>query len=171
MTFNQSVAILGLDPGLRHTGWAVLTAGGDRKPSLLSSGVVHVPVGKQSMAQRLAGLFSALTELLSPLTLTAAAVEEVFVNKNPKSSLTLGMARGVVMLAPALLGVPVHEYPANLVKKCLSGFGHADKAQMQHMLPLLIENAHNLPSDAADAAAVALCHWQHQQFFGLPKLN
>lgn len=155
-------AVLGLDPGLRHTGWAVVVADDRGALSLTASGVIDVPPAKLSMAARLSQLFDALQSTLQPLAFDEAAVEEVFVNKNAKSSLTLGMARGVVMLVPALRGIAVYEYPTNLVKKCLSGFGHADKAQVQQMLRLVMAGADNLRPDAADAAAVALCHWQHR---------
>ncbi|MBM3603131.1 MAG: crossover junction endodeoxyribonuclease RuvC [Alphaproteobacteria bacterium] len=155
-------AILGLDPGLRHTGWAVVVADDRGALSLTASGVIDVPPAKLSMAARLSQLFDALQSTLQPLIFDEAAVEEVFVNKNAKSSLTLGMARGVVMLVPALRGIAVYEYPTNLIKKGLSGFGHADKAQMQQMLRLIIQGADNLRPDAADAAAVALCHLQHR---------
>ncbi len=91
----------------------------------------------------------------------AAAVEETFVNKNPASTLKLGMARGVVLLAPAERGIPVHEYSANLVKKSVVGVGHADKAQVQMMVRRLLPGCLLGSADAADALAVAICHAHH----------
>jgi crossover junction endodeoxyribonuclease RuvC len=112
------------------------------------------------LAHRLQDLFQKLTQVIEHNTIDEAAVEETFVNKNPTSTLKLGMARGVVLLAPALHHIPVHEYSANRVKKSVVGVGHADKAQVvtmvQYFLPAL--KGGSLRPDAADALAVAICH-------------
>ena len=115
------------------------------------------------LAERLSQLFEALTAVLNLHNPVEAAVEETFVNKNPASTLKLGQARGVVMLAPAQLGIPVAEYAANLIKKSLVGNGHADKNQVQAMINILLPGAKPETPDAADALAVAICHAHHRR--------
>ncbi|MGH6969852.1 MAG: crossover junction endodeoxyribonuclease RuvC, partial [Stellaceae bacterium] len=113
-----------------------------------------------TLAQRLAELFRGLAAVLDRYTPEAAAVEESFVNRNAASTLKLGLARGVVLLAPAERGLPVHEYPANLIKKSVVGFGHAEKRQIAVMVGKLLPGA-DATADAADALAVAICHAHH----------
>jgi crossover junction endodeoxyribonuclease RuvC len=108
-------------------------------------------------------LFNALSGIIEMHRPDEAAVEETFVNKNPSSTLKLGQARGVVMLAPALLDLPVAEYAANLIKKSLVGNGHADKKQVQAMVRILLPGAKPETADAADALAVAICHAHHRR--------
>ena len=152
--------ILGLDPGLRRTGWGVLRIEGAR---LVHVGHGVVIVGEAgTLAERLARLHVALAELLREHRPDEAAVEATFVNANPASTLKLGMARGVVMLAPALAGVKVAEYAPNLVKKSVVGSGHADKTQIQMMVRMLLPTAGATAADAADALAVAICHAHHR---------
>src|ERR1700730_4322168 len=115
--------ILGLDPGLRHTGWGVIEAVGNRLRHV-ADGVVHSD-GRQALAERLVALFRQLGEILDRFQPDEAAVEETFVNKNPSSTLKLGVARRVVLLAPAERAIPVAKYPATLVKKSVVGAGHA----------------------------------------------
>jgi crossover junction endodeoxyribonuclease RuvC len=150
--------ILGLDPGLRHTGWGIILAQGNTLKHV-AHGVIDA-VQEGALAHRLQDLFQKLTQVIEHNTIDEAAVEETFVNKNPTSTLKLGMARGVVLLAPALHHIPVHEYSANRVKKSVVGVGHADKAQVvtmvQYFLPAL--KGGSLRPDAADALAVAICH-------------
>src|SRR6266481_5661262 len=153
--------LLGLDPGLRHTGWGVIEAKGNRLTHI-ADGVVHSD-GKQSLAERLVALFRQLNEILDRYRPDEAAVEETFVNKNPASTLKLGVARGVVLLAPAERGIPVAEYSANLVKKAVVGAGHADKSQVQLMVGRLLSGCDSSEPDAADALAVAICHAQHAE--------
>ena len=148
--------ILGLDPGLRHTGWGVIESVGNRL-TYVAHGVVDVP-HLESTADRLVILFRALEVVVKIHTPQEAAVEETFVNKNPASTLKLGLARGVVLMAPALWGLSVAEYAANRVKKSVVGVGHADKAQVAHMVQILLPAAGAVTLDGADALAVAICH-------------
>jgi crossover junction endodeoxyribonuclease RuvC len=151
--------VLGLDPGLRHTGWGVIDVAGNRL-SHVADGVVHAPTNLP-LAERLVALFRQLTAVLERFRPDEAAVEESFVNKNAASTLKLGVARGVVLLAPAERGVPVAEYSANLVKKSVVGAGHAEKAQVQMMVRRLLPGCAIVEADAADALAVAICHAHH----------
>ena len=151
--------LLGLDPGQRRTGWGVITATGNRLVDV-ADGVIEVKA-VPSLAERLCALYRGLVEVLERHAPDAAAVEETFVNKNPASTLKLGVARGVVLLAPAERGLPVHEYSANLIKKSVVGVGHADKAQVQMMVRRLLPGCLFKSADAADALAVAICHAHH----------
>lgn len=151
--------IIGLDPGLRFTGWGVITAV-DNRLHFLGCGRIAIPE-KQDLAARLCYLHNALTDILRDAQPDHAAVEETFSNTNARSTLKLGMARGVVMLAPAILNIPVGEYAANTVKKSVVGAGHAGKEQIQHMVKMLLPKADFQDADAADALAVAICHAHH----------
>jgi crossover junction endodeoxyribonuclease RuvC len=151
--------LLGLDPGLRHTGWGVVDAVGNRLTHV-ADGVVHSP-DRKPLAERLVALFRQLNEVLDRFRPEEAAVEETFVNKNPASTLKLGVARGVVLLVPAERGLPVFEYSANLIKKSVVGVGHADKEQVQMMVRRLLPGCEIGSADAADALAVAICHAHH----------
>ena len=151
--------VLGLDPGLRHTGWGVIEASGNRL-AYVGDGVVHAPTDLP-LAERLVALFRQLAEILDRFRPDEAAVEETFVNKNAASTLKLGVARGVVLLAPAERGLPVAEYSANMIKKSVVGAGHAEKAQVQLMVRRLLPGCAIAEPDAADALAVAICHAHH----------
>ena len=151
--------VLGLDPGLRHTGWGVIDVAGNRLCHV-ADGVVHAPVDLP-LSERLVALFRQLGLVIARFRPDEAAVEESFVNKNAASTLKLGLARGVVLLAPAERGVPVSEYSANLVKKSVVGAGHAEKAQVQLMVRRLLPGCAIAEPDAADALAVAICHAHH----------
>ncbi|HTE58774.1 MAG TPA: crossover junction endodeoxyribonuclease RuvC [Solirubrobacteraceae bacterium] len=151
--------MIGLDPGLRLTGWGVIDVEGNRLRHV-AHGVVKVPAD-QSLAERLRALFEAIAAVVAEQRPTEAAVEETFVNVNPGSTLKLGQARGVVMLAPARAGLPVFEYSANLVKKSVVGAGHADKHQVAMMVGRLLPGV-VATADAADALAVAICHAHHR---------
>jgi crossover junction endodeoxyribonuclease RuvC len=151
--------VLGLDPGLRHTGWGVIDVAGNRL-SYVADGVAHAPTDLP-LAERLVALFRQVIDVLERFRPDEAAVEETFVNKNAASTLKLGVARGVVLLAPAERGLPVAEYSANLVKKSVVGAGHADKAQVQMMVRRLLPGCAIATPDAADALAVAICHAHH----------
>ena len=151
--------ILGLDPGLRHTGWGVIDVTANRL-AYVADGVVHAPTDGP-LAERLVSLFRQLGEVLGHFRPDEAAVEETFVNKNAASTLRLGVARGVVLLAPAERGVPVAEYSANLIKKSVVGAGHAGKEQVQLMVQRLLPGCAIAEPDAADALAVAICHAHH----------
>lgn len=150
--------LIGLDPGLRRTGWGVIDAEGNRLHHVACGVVAVVDTG--TLGQRLAELFRGLTAVLDRYVPEAAAVEETFVNRNAVSTLKLGVARGVVLLAPAERGLPVHEYPANVIKKSVVGFGHAEKRQIALMVGKLLPGA-QASADAADALAVAICHAHH----------
>lgn len=151
--------VVGLDPGLRHTGWGVIDVSGNRL-SHVADGVADAPLGLP-LADRLVALFRQVTAVLDEFAPDEAAVEESFVNKNPASTLKLGVARGVVLLAPAERGLPVAEYSTNLVKKSVVGAGHAEKAQVQLMVRRLLPGCAIATADAADALAVAICHAHH----------
>lgn len=148
--------VIGLDPGLRHTGWGVIDVDGPRL-SHVAHGVVS-PDTTLPIAERLAFLHKALLDLIEDWSPTTSAVEETFVNKNPESTLKLGLARGAVLLAPALLGLEVAEYSPKTVKKSVVGTGAADKEQVQAMIRRLLPMAKVTNADAADALAVAICH-------------
>jgi crossover junction endodeoxyribonuclease RuvC len=151
--------LIGFDPGLRHTGWGVIETSGNRLTHV-ADGVVHAP-SRIALAERLVELFRQLNAVLDEYRPEAAAVEETFVNKNPASTLKLGVARGVVLLAPAARGIPVFEYSANLIKKSVVGVGHAEKPQVEMMVKRLLPAALLATPDAADALAVAICHAHH----------
>ncbi|HET8727514.1 MAG TPA: crossover junction endodeoxyribonuclease RuvC [Alphaproteobacteria bacterium] len=153
--------ILGLDPGLRHTGWGVIDVV-DNRIRHVADGAVHSS-DKAPMAERLVELHDGLVEVLNAYGPAEAAVEETFVNKNPTSTLKLGLARGVVLLVPALAGLKVAEYSANHIKKSVVGAGHAAKEQVQVMVRMLLPGAEISSPDAADALAVAICHAHHRQ--------
>jgi len=151
--------VLGLDPGLRVTGWGVIESEGAR--------LRHVANGQITsdhdlpLPERLVQLHDGLRAVLDEFRPDAAAVEETFVNKNATSTLKLGVARGVVLLVPALAGLPVGEYAANAVKKSVVGVGHAAKEQVQMMVQRLLPGVALAGPDAADALAVAICHVHH----------
>ena len=150
--------LLGVDPGLRFTGWGVVDIDGNRLRHV-ANGVVKS--GKGELAQRLVRLHQGLDEVVSTHRPDSAAVEETFVNKDGQSTLKLGQARGIALLVPALAGIPVAEYAANSVKKSVVGYGHADKDQIGHMIGVLLPGALVESPDAADALAVAICHAHH----------
>lgn len=148
--------LIGLDPGLRATGWGVVEADGNRL-AYVASGVVNTNAAL-SVAERLVELHDGLSHVLRTYRPDEAAVEETFVNRNASSTLKLGLARGVVLLVPALAGLPVAEYAANLIKKSVVGAGHAEKGQIAMMVRRLLPGIAELRADAADALAVAICH-------------
>ena len=148
--------LIGLDPGLRATGWGVIDVEGNRLRHV-ANGVLKADVDGE-MAARLRQLFEGLMQVLERWNPSAAAVESVFVNKDQGSSLKLGQARGVVLLAPALRGMEVAEYAPNQVKKALVGVGHAEKIQIRAMVGRLMPGCLIAGADAADALGVAICH-------------
>jgi crossover junction endodeoxyribonuclease RuvC len=151
--------LLGLDPGLRRTGWGVIEVEGNRL-GFIAAGTVAV-ADARPLAERLAELYRGLVAVIERYDPDEAAVEETFVNKNASSTLKLGVARGVVLLAPAERGLSVHEYSANLIKKSVVGVGHAEKAQVGAMVRHLLPGCGPTGADAADALAVAICHAHH----------
>ena len=149
--------ILGLDPGLRHTGWGVVDKDGSRL-RFISAGVIN-PDDTLALSDRLAELHEGLKKIITDFSPDEVAVEETFVNKNPNSTLKLGQARGVVILTPALFGLRVAEYTPNQIKKMIVGAGHADKNQVDMMVRTLLKTVpEHIPPDASDALALALCH-------------
>ncbi|MGH6787210.1 MAG: crossover junction endodeoxyribonuclease RuvC [Novosphingobium sp.] len=148
--------IIGLDPGLGCTGWGVVGKSGNRLSHVANGQVKTDP--KAALADRLVTLDRELTDVIRAHRPDAGAVEEVFVNSNPQSTLKLGQARGVCLLALARAGLPVAEYATRLVKKAIVGTGGADKAQVQAMLGVLLPGVKLAGADAADALAVAICH-------------
>jgi crossover junction endodeoxyribonuclease RuvC len=151
--------LIGLDPGLRLTGWGVIDVEGNRLRHV-AHGVIKVSI-EGALAARLHELFEGIAAVVAEQQPLEAAVEETFVNVNPGSTLKLGQARGVVLLAPARAGLPVFEYAANLVKKSVVGTGHADKRQIAMMVGRLLPGV-VATADAADALAVAICHAHHR---------
>ena len=151
--------ILGLDPGLGTTGWGLIRAEGNR--------LAHVANGQiktdtsAPLPRRLSALAQQLEALIADHHPDAAAVEEVFVNANPQSTLKLGQARGVVIMTAARAGMDVGEYAARLVKKAVVGVGNAEKAQVHAMVSRLLPGAKIAGPDAADALAVAITHAHH----------
>jgi crossover junction endodeoxyribonuclease RuvC len=153
--------LIGLDPGLRTTGWGLVDVAGSRL-SHVANGIA-TSNEKLTTAERLNQIFEQLTAVIEKYQPNAAAVEETFVNKNPVTTLKLGLARGAVLLAPARAGLSVAEYSANAVKKAVVGVGHADKEQVQMMVRRLLPGVDIGTPDAADALAVAICHAHHSQ--------
>jgi crossover junction endodeoxyribonuclease RuvC len=154
------VRLLGLDPGLRFTGWGVIDVDGNRLRHI-GDGVIATD-SEQPVPERLKTLHDALMALLARLRPDEAAVEETYVNRNGAATLKLGYARGVALLAPALAGVAVTEYGAKSVKKAVVGTGGADKDQVEMMVRRLLPGALIRRADAADALAVAICHAHHR---------
>lgn len=155
----MTIRLLGLDPGLRCTGWGVIDTDGNAL-SHVANGVIR-PSHDASLADRLAELYHGLIEVIDTHRPDEAAVEETFVSRNAVSTLKLGQARGVVLLAPAGAGLAVAEYPANVVKKSIVGAGHAAKQQIGAMVRVLLPACAVATPDAADALAVAICHAHH----------
>jgi crossover junction endodeoxyribonuclease RuvC len=148
--------ILGLDPSLTCTGWGIIAKQGNRLSHIANGQIKTDP--KASLAERLVTIDAELADVIARHRPDCAAVEEVFVNKNPQSTLKLGQARGVCLLAAARAGLPVAEYATRLVKKAIVGTGGAEKAQVQAMLGVLLPGVKLAGADAADALAVAIAH-------------
>ena len=155
------VRILGIDPGLRRTGWGVIEVEGNR---LIYIGCGSVePAEDLPLSNRLLAIHEGLAAVLGDFRPLEAAVEQTFVNKDGVATLKLGQARGVAMLAPAMFGISVAEYAPNQVKKTVVGAGHADKNQILVMLKILLPKAEPKSPDAADALAIAITHAHHRQ--------
>jgi len=152
--------LLGLDPGLRHTGWGIIDVDGNQLTAI-ASGTVSA---EQSLVMplRLQRLFRGISDVVAEYTPSECAIEETFVNRNPVSTLKLGHARAAAMLAAAEAGLLVSEYSPNAVKKAVVGAGHADKIQVSAMVNMLLPMARPETADAADALAVAICHAHHR---------
>ena len=157
---RHPIRILGIDPGLRRTGWGLIEADGNR--------LIHVACGsletseRAALAQRLVAIHDGLIAVMEQYSPHEAAVENTFVNSNAAATLKLGQARGIAMLVPARAGLTVAEYAPNLVKKSIVGSGHAEKAQIRMMIGVLLPKADPQSEDAADALAIAICHAHHR---------
>lgn len=154
------IRILGIDPGLRRTGWGVIACEGN-KLSFLACGSVDTS-DRADLAMRLVTIHDGLARVIEEFCPDEAAVENTFVNKDAGATLKLGQARGIAMLIPARAGISVAEYAPNLVKKTIVGSGHGDKTQIRMMIGVLLPKADPRTEDAADALAIAVCHAHHR---------
>ncbi|HVY59857.1 MAG TPA: crossover junction endodeoxyribonuclease RuvC [Xanthobacteraceae bacterium] len=155
------IRILGIDPGLRRTGWGLVDVDGNR---LIFVGCGSINTDAHgSVAERLVTIHDGLARVVEEFRPDEAAVEATFVNKDAAATLKLGQARGVALLIPARAGVTVAEYAPNLVKKTIVGAGHGEKAQIRMMIGVLLPKADPATHDAADALAIAVCHAHHRQ--------
>ena len=161
MRGEGSIRIIGIDPGLRRTGWGVIESDGVRLV-YVASGLV-TSAADEELAHRLRELYEGISSVIASFKPREAAVEETFVNDNARATLKLGQARGMALLAPAMAGLRVAEYPPNLIKKAVVGAGHAEKQQIQAMLGFLLPKAKVESADEADALAIAICHANHRQ--------
>jgi len=158
---TRPIRIIGIDPGLRRTGWGVVEIAGNRL-GFLGCGSVMTN-DRDALAARLLAIHDGLMRILDQYRPDEAAVEATFVNKDAAATLKLGQARGIAMVVPAKAGVPVAEYAPNLVKKSIVGAGHGDKARVRMMIGVLLPKADPASDDAADALAVAVTHAHHRQ--------
>ncbi|HTV36046.1 MAG TPA: crossover junction endodeoxyribonuclease RuvC [Xanthobacteraceae bacterium] len=158
---TRAIRILGIDPGLRRTGWGVVEITGNRL-GFLGCGSVATR-DQDTLAARLLAIHDGLARILDEFKPDEAAVEFTFVNKDAKSTLKLGQARGVAMVVPAKAGLLVAEYAPNLVKKSIVGAGHGDKTQVRMMIGVLLPKADPRSDDASDALAIAVTHAHHRQ--------
>jgi crossover junction endodeoxyribonuclease RuvC len=156
----RAIRILGIDPGLRRTGWGVVEISGNRL-SFVGCGRIETD-DRQPLASRLGAIHAGLERVIAEFAPHEAAAEATFVNKDASATLKLGQARGVALLAAAQAGLPVAEYAPNLVKKTIVGAGHADKAQIRMMVGMLLPKADPQTEDAADALAIAVTHAHHR---------
>ena len=159
---QSSIRIIGIDPGLRRTGWGVIESDGHRL-GFVASGLI-TSNGKADLASRLVQLFEGLSGVLASWEPEEAAVENTFVNKDASATLKLGQARGIALVAPALSGLAVAEYAPNMVKKTVVGSGHAGKEQIGAMIGHLLPKAKPESEDEADALAIAITHAHHRSW-------
>ena len=152
----QPIRIIGIDPGLRRTGWGVIDTDGTRLGFVACGSVVSD--NADSLGLRLRQIFDGLQAVLAELSPAEAAIEQTFVNRDAVATLKLGQARGIALLVPALLGLPIAEYAPNAVKKTVVGAGHGDKGQIRAMVKCLLPRAAFDSADAADALAIAITH-------------
>ncbi|SFK17918.1 Holliday junction endonuclease RuvC [Mesorhizobium albiziae] len=158
---RETIRIVGIDPGLRRTGWGIVESLGNSL-RFVASGTVKSD-DKADLASRLCQLHDGLADVLHRHMPHEAAVEHTFVNKDASATLKLGQARGIAMLVPARAGLRVAEYAPNAVKKAVIGVGHGDKQQIHMMVKVLMPKATFQGDDAADALAIAICHAHHRQ--------
>ncbi len=160
----ETIRIIGIDPGLRRTGWGIVESLGNSL-RFVAAGTVRSD-DKAALASRLCQLHDGLADVLHQLMPHEAAVEQTFVNKDASATLKLGQARGIAMVVPARAGLPVAEYAPNAVKKAVIGVGHGDKKQIHMMVKVLLPKATFSGDDAADGLAIAICHAHHRQSIG-----
>ena len=158
---NQTIRIIGIDPGLRRTGWGVVETSGNSL-RFIAAGTIKSD-DKATLAVRLKQLHDGLREVMELQAPMEAAVEQTFVNKDAVATLKLGQARGIAMLVPALAGIKVAEYAPNAVKKAVIGVGHGEKQQIHMMIKVLMPKVEFKGNDAADALAIAICHAHNRQ--------
>jgi len=158
---QNTIRIIGIDPGLRRTGWGIIDTLGNSL-RFVASGTVTSD-GEMDLASRLCQLHDGLAEVIHSHKPDEAAVEQTFVNKDAVATLKLGQARGIAMLVPARAGLQVSEYAPNAVKKAVIGVGHGEKRQIHMMVKVLMPRAQFETDDAADALAIAICHAHHRQ--------
>jgi crossover junction endodeoxyribonuclease RuvC len=158
---GKTIRIIGIDPGLRRTGWGVIESDGVRL-AYVASGLV-TSTAEEGLAYRLRELYEGISGVIASLKPAEAAIEETFVNDNARATLKLGQARGMALLAPAMKGLSVAEYAPNLIKKAIVGSGHAEKRQIQAMVGFLLPKARFESADEADALAIAICHANHRR--------
>lgn len=154
---EKGMRIIGLDPSLSSTGWGVIEVENNRMRYVADGFIKTDP--KMPMPERLVHIHRTLNEVIETYKPQEAAIEQVFLNENPKSTIKLGMARGVVILAPALYGIPVTEYEPTLIKKAVVGVGRAEKAQVEMMVKVLLPGCKPKNNDSSDALAMAICHF------------
>ena len=160
--------VLGIDPGLIHTGWAIIdTAGSNRK--YVASGVI-LPKTTGTLPDRLAFIFRNVTKLIDTFSPDECSIEITFVNKNPRTTLILGHARAAAIVAVSTRDIPVFEYEPNKIKKALTGAGHADKSAIDKMVRILLPAAHPKTPDESDAIAIALAHANMSKFAEILKM-
>jgi crossover junction endodeoxyribonuclease RuvC len=157
---HAPVRILGIDPGLRRTGWGVIECSGNRL-SYVACGSLATD-DDADLASRLVAIHDGLISVIEEFRPDEAAVEATFVNRDAAATLKLGQARGIALLVPARTGIAVHEYAPNLVKKTIVGAGHSEKAQIRMMVGVLLPRADPRSEDAADALAIAVTHAHHR---------
>ncbi len=157
---STRVRIIGIDPGLRRTGWGVIESDGVRL-TYVASGLVTSDADA-SLATRLRQIYRGLAQVVADHGPSEAAVEETFVNRDARATLKLGQARGMALLAPAMAGLDVAEYAPNRIKKAVTGTGHGEKRQIRAMIDILLPRARPESEDEADALAIAICHAHHR---------
>ena len=157
--------VLGIDPGLLHTGWAIIESSGQTR-KYIARGVI-LPSAKLPLGERLVTIFRGVSELCENFQPDECSIEITFVNKNPHTTLLLGHARAAAMVAVANAAIPMYEYEPNKIKKALTGAGHADKAAMDKMVQILLPAAKPKTADEADAIAIALAHTNMASFIKL----
>ncbi|MDR2158198.1 MAG: crossover junction endodeoxyribonuclease RuvC [Holosporaceae bacterium] len=158
--------ILGIDPGLHITGWGVVDYDGFYLKHVDHGTIISS--SSEVIGSRLSGIFKGLADIIEEYSPNEISIEDVFVNKNPFSSLKLGMARGAAICCAGVLGLKISEYTPNRIKKTVVGSGHATKDQVSTMVQKLL-NCGTVKLDAADALAVAICHAHHDAFYAVVK--